>query len=230
VADITDEAATTAALAEFRERLGPVDLLVNNAGVSGPAGLLWELDAASWWRAIEVNLGGSFALTRKVLPDMIAQGRGRIVTITSNAGIYRWPLMSSYVASKAALVKLTETLAAETRPHGVSIFSVDPGLLSMGLSDAALSRSADAGTAEGRVFSWIRDRLASGYGADPDQAVRLIVELAHGRGDRLSGRHLTVADNLDTLIEHIEEIERDDLQTLRLRTAGGLKHEDVRAA
>src|SRR5262249_43611137 len=125
---------------------------------------------------------------------------------------------------------LTETLAAETRPYGVSIFSVDPGLLPLGLSDAAQRRSADAGTAEDRVFSWIRDRLASGYGADPDRAVRLIVEVAKGRGDRLSGRHLTVADNLDTLIEHIDEIERDDLHTLRLRTAAGLEHEDVRAA
>jgi acyl-CoA synthetase (AMP-forming)/AMP-acid ligase II/NAD(P)-dependent dehydrogenase (short-subunit alcohol dehydrogenase family) len=229
VADITDEAATTAALAEIRERLGHIGLLVNNAGVAGPVGQLWELDLTSWWRVIEVNLGGSFTLTRMVLPDMIAQGRGRIINITSNAGVYRWPLMSSYVASKAALVKLTETLATETRPYGVSIFSVDPGLLPLGLSDAALGRSADAGTAEGRVFSWIRDRLASGHGADPQRAVRLIVELAHGRGDRLSGRHLTVADNLDTLIEHIDEIERDDLHTLRLRSAE-LKVGDVRAA
>jgi NAD(P)-dependent dehydrogenase (short-subunit alcohol dehydrogenase family) len=189
------------------------------------------VDVASWWRTIEVNLGGVFTLTRMVLPGMIAHGRGRIVNISSNAGVYRWPLMSSYVASKAALVKLTETVAAETRRYGVSLFSVDPGLLPLGLSDAALSRSDDdAGAAEGRVFSWIRERLASGYGADPDRAVRLIVELARGRGDRLSGRHLTVADNLDALIENIEEIERDDLHTLRLRTADRLKHEDVRAA
>lgn len=112
VADITDTAATTAALAELRERLGHVDLLVNNAGVNGPVGQLWELEAAAWWRAVEINLGGPFTLTRMVLPDMIARGRGRIVNITSNAGVYRWPLVSSYVASKAALVKLTETLAA----------------------------------------------------------------------------------------------------------------------
>ena len=229
-ADVTDETATVVALAELRSRLGNIDVLVNNAGVQGPIGPLWDADATEWWRAIEVNLGGSFALIRMVLPEMIAAGHGRILNITSNAGVYRWPLMSAYVASKAALVKLTETLAAETKPYGVSIFSVDPGLLPIGLSDAALSRSVGPETAEGRVFAWIRERLASGQGADPDRAARLVVELARGRADRLSGRHLTVADDLDALLERIEEIERDDLHTLRLRRADRAERQGVRAA
>ena len=134
-ADVSDEAATAAAVAAHRRRLGPVDALINNAGISGPVGPLWETDAAQWWRTIEVNLGGAFALTRLVLPEMIAAGRNRIINITSHAAVHRWPLVSAYVASKAALVKLTETLAAETRPHGVSVFSVDPGVLPIGLSD-----------------------------------------------------------------------------------------------
>jgi NAD(P)-dependent dehydrogenase (short-subunit alcohol dehydrogenase family) len=149
---------------------------------------------------------------------MIAAGTGRIINITSYAGVYRWPLMSAYAASKAALVKLTETLAEETRPRGVCVFSVDPGLLPIGLSEAALRSTADPGTPEGRVLGWIRDQIASGHGADPDQAARLILALASGRGDRLSGRHLTVADSLDDLLDRIDSIERDDLHTLRLRT------------
>ena len=218
VADVTDQRATAAALAELRERLGTVDVLVNNAGVSGPVGPLWEAPTAGWWRAVEVNLGGAFALTQLALEHMIPAGRGRIINITSYAGVYRWPLLSAYAASKAALVKLTETLAEETRPHGVSVFSVDPGLLPIGLGEAALRATAGRQTPAGRVQGWIRDQFAAGRGADPEQAARLIVALASGHADRLSGRHLSVTDNLDALLPRIDQIERDDLHTLRLRT------------
>jgi NAD(P)-dependent dehydrogenase (short-subunit alcohol dehydrogenase family) len=218
VADVTDQRATAAAAAELRGRLGAVDILVNNAGISGPVGPLWEAPAAEWWRAVEVNLGGAFVLTQLALEHMIPAGRGRIINITSHAGVYRWPLLSAYAASKAALVKLTETLAEETRPHGVSVFSVDPGLLPIGLGGAALGATTDRRTPEGRVGGWIRDQFAAGRGADPEEAARLILALASGRADRLSGRHLCVTDNLDALLPRVDQIERDDLHTLRLRT------------
>jgi NAD(P)-dependent dehydrogenase (short-subunit alcohol dehydrogenase family)/ubiquinone/menaquinone biosynthesis C-methylase UbiE len=221
-ADVTDETAVTAALAQLRAQLGPVDMLINNAGINGPMGVLWETESAEWWRTLEVNLGGAFVLSRMLLPDMIAAGRGRIINITSNAGVYRWPLVSAYVTSKAALIKLTETLAAETVKHGVSVFSVDPGLLPIGLSDAALMSTAQPDTAEGRVFGWIRGQLKAGRGADPDRAAQLILELASGRGDCLSGRHLTVADDLDALLGRSDEIQRSDLHTLRLCTAAAV--------
>jgi NAD(P)-dependent dehydrogenase (short-subunit alcohol dehydrogenase family) len=217
-ADVTDKRATAAAVTELRERLGTADILINNAGVSGPIGPAWQAQAAEWWQAIEVNLGGAFVLTQLALTHMIAAGKGRIINITSYAGVYRWPLMSAYAASKAALVKLTETLAEETRPHGVSVFSVDPGLLPIGLGEAALRSRADRQTPEGRVYGWIRDQFASGRGADPEEAARLILALASGRADRLSGRHLSVTENLDALLHRIDQIERDDLHTLRLRT------------
>ena len=215
-ADVTDEVAVTAALARLRAQLGPVDVLINNAGINGPMGVLWETDSAEWWRTIEVNLGGAFMLTRILLPDMIAARRGRIINVTSNAGVYRWPLVSAYVTSKAALIKLTETLAAETAGHGVSVLSVDPGLLPIGLSDAALTSTAEPDTSEGRVFGWIRNQLNAGRGADPDQAAQLILELASGHGDRLSGRHLTAADDLEMLLAQIDKIQQSDLHTLRL--------------
>ena len=218
IADVTDEIAVTAALAQLRAQLGPVDILINNAGINGPMGVMWETESAEWWRTLEVNLGGAFVLSRMLLPDMITAGRGRIINITSNAGVYRWPLVSAYVTSKAALIKLTETLAAETVKHDVSVFSVDPGLLPIGLSDAALMSTALPDTPEGRVFGWIRGQLKDGRGADPGRAAQLILELASGRGDCLSGRHLTVADDLDTLLGRSDEIRRGDLHTLRLCT------------
>jgi NAD(P)-dependent dehydrogenase (short-subunit alcohol dehydrogenase family) len=215
--DVSDERAAAAAFAELARRLGPANLLINNAGVSGPAGRLWDVNPAEWWRAIEINIGGAFTLTRLALPDMIAAGTGRVINITSYAGVYRWPLMSAYAASKAALIKLTETLAEETREYGVSMFSADPGLLPIGLSEAALRSSAGPQTPEGHVSGWIRDRLHAGHGTDPAQAVRLVLTIAAGHLDRLSGRHLTAADDLDAMLSQIDRIERDDLHTLRLR-------------
>jgi acyl-CoA synthetase (AMP-forming)/AMP-acid ligase II/NAD(P)-dependent dehydrogenase (short-subunit alcohol dehydrogenase family) len=217
-ADVTDQAATAAAVAELRERLGPVDVLINNAGVHGPLGPMWDADPADWWRTLEINLRGVYALTRIVLPDMIAAGHGRILNITSNAGTYRWPLVSAYATSKAAVVKLTENLAAETRRHSVSVLSVDPGLLPIGLTEPMLNSTQDPDSTEARIADWVHDRMASGHGADPDQAAHLILQLARGRGDRLTGRHLTVTDDLDSLLARIDQIHREDLHTLRLRT------------
>jgi NAD(P)-dependent dehydrogenase (short-subunit alcohol dehydrogenase family) len=162
-------------------------------------------------------IGGTATLSRLVLPGMVAARSGRIINITSNAAVYRWPLMSAYATSKAALVKLTESLAQETRACGVAVFSADPGLLPTGLSGAAMASQAGPATAEGRVYRWIRAQLESGRGADPARAARLILTLASGRADSLSGRHLTEADNLDVLLASIDRIRRDDLHTLRLR-------------
>ena len=184
--------------------------------VTGPAGPLQDVDADQWWRAVEVNLGGAVTLARLTLPGMVAVGRGRIINVTSNAGIYRWPLMSAYATSKAALVKLTETLAEETRQHGVSVFSVDPGILPIGLGELALNNMSPPGTAEGRVTGWIRDQLAACRGTDPDRAAGLILGLAGGQADRLSGRHLTAEDDLNQLLGDTDRIQREDLRTLRL--------------
>jgi acyl-CoA synthetase (AMP-forming)/AMP-acid ligase II/NAD(P)-dependent dehydrogenase (short-subunit alcohol dehydrogenase family) len=214
-ADVTDRQSLAAAVAELTARLGPPDVLVNNAGVSGPVGPLWDADPGEWARTFDVNVTGAFELSRIVLRQMVARQHGRIVNITSNAAVYRWPLLSAYAASKAALVKLSETLAVETGRYGVAVLSFDPGLLPIGLTESA---SANPGTAESQVMTWIRKRIANGHGADPAQATRLLVRLAAGDGDRLSGRHLTVADDLDAVLANIDQVRRDDLHYLRLRT------------
>jgi NAD(P)-dependent dehydrogenase (short-subunit alcohol dehydrogenase family) len=216
-ADVSDERATAAAMAELRRRLGPVDVLVNNAGICGPIGPLWDVPSTEWWRTIEVNLGGVVACTRLVLPDMLGRRRGRIVNLTSNAGIFRWPGVSAYAVAKSAVVKLTENLAAEVRREGVSVFSFHPGVQPIGLTEAALAADVPPDSAEARVADWLRRELAEGRGAEPDRAAQLVVQLAAGRGDSLSGRHLSVHDDLDLLLERLDDIRRDDLCTLRLR-------------
>ena len=216
-ADVTNAEAVAQAVREVTGQLGPISLLVNNAGIPGPVGVLWETDPEEWWHTSEVNLRGVFLCTRLVLPEMVASGRGRIINITSNAAVFRWPELSAYAVSKAAVVKLTENLAAETARAGVSVFSVDPGFLRIGLTETALAREAAEGSAHHRLAEWARQQLAEGRDIDPARAGDLVVQLAAGRGDALSGRHLSAEDDLDALLEHIDEIKRLDLRTLRLR-------------
>lgn len=216
-ADVTDERATAHAVGELRRRLGPVDLLVNNAGICGPIGPLWEIPPGEWWRTVEVNLGGVFTCTRLVLEDMVTRRRGRIVNLTSHAGVFRWPGVSAYAVAKSAVIKLTENLAAELRREGVSVFSFHPGVQPIGLTEAALAADAPPDSPEGKVAEWLRRQLADGRGAQPQRAAKLIVQLASGRGDSLSGRHLSVHDDLDVMLERLDDIRRADLFTLRLR-------------
>ena len=105
-------------------------------GSSGPIGPLWEIDPIEWWTTMDVNVRGH----RAVRPARAARHgrrarRGRIINLTSQAGVHRWPLVSAYSVSKAAVVKLTENLALETSRHGISVFSVHPGLLPIGMSE-----------------------------------------------------------------------------------------------
>jgi NAD(P)-dependent dehydrogenase (short-subunit alcohol dehydrogenase family) len=216
-ADASDPAAIEHAVGELQDRLGPACLLVNNAGIAGPAGCAWDVPADAWWRTIEVNLGGTFLCTRFVLPGMAARGEGRIVNVTSKAGVLRWPEQSAYAVSKAAVIKLTENLAAETRGSGVGIFSVDPGLLPIGLGAAAVACTAAPGSAEARRDAWVRRQLAAGHGADPAEVARLIIRIAAGDADGLSGCHLSVHDDLDAMRAQARHDPGRDLYRLRMR-------------
>jgi NAD(P)-dependent dehydrogenase (short-subunit alcohol dehydrogenase family) len=213
VADVTQPAGLTAAVADLRRRLGPIDLLVNNAGVLGPVGPLWELDLDEWWRTMEVNVRGIVLCSQLVLPDMVAAGRGRIINITSQAGAHRWPLASGYSVSKAAVIKLTENLALETSRHGVGVFSVHPGLLPIGMTETVAA--AEPRTRyEAHITAWALNELAEGRGADPGRAIELILRLAAGDGDSLSGRHLSVHDDLDAVLARLAEVRACDLYVM----------------
>lgn len=207
----------------LRDSLAPedVDLLVNNAGIGGPVGNAWDVPADAWWQTIEVNLGSAFLCTRLVLPGMAARGAGRIINVTSNAGVLRWPQSSAYAVSKAAMIKLTENVATEARRSGVGIFSIDPGLLPIGLSATAVAGTATPGSGEARRDAWIRQQLAAGRGAEPASVTRLMIRIAVGDADELSGCHLSVHDDLDTMLALARHRPERDLYRLRRYQPGG---------
>jgi NAD(P)-dependent dehydrogenase (short-subunit alcohol dehydrogenase family) len=210
-ADVTDRAAVEAAVAAVERGLGPIDLLVNNAGVSGPVGPLAECDPDEWWRCVEVNLRGPLLCSRAVLPGMLARRRGRIVNVASGAGTRAIPHLSAYVTAKAALIRLTENLAAEVQGTGVSVFAIQPGTVRTAMAEAVL-RSEEAR----RWLPWFAAMFAEGQDNSPERAGRLVVLLASGRVDALSGRFLAVEWDVEGLVRRGGEIAGTDALTLRL--------------
>ena len=216
-ADVTDFAAVEAVVGSIEQSLGPIDFLVNNAGVSGPVAPLWESDPEEWWRAVETNLRGAFLCCRAILPGLVARKHGRIVNVTSNAGIYRWPYLSAYAISKAAVIKLTENLAVETKKHGVKVFSINPGMLRAGMTASLLAAPVPPESPVGVVASWFRQEMDAGREVPLERGAALITRVAAGHADALAGRYFSVYDDLDELVARAATIRRDDLYTLRLR-------------
>jgi NAD(P)-dependent dehydrogenase (short-subunit alcohol dehydrogenase family) len=212
-ADVSDPAAVARLVAAAEHELGPVDLLVNNAAMTGTTGPLWEVDPDEWWRVQEVNVRGPFLCARAVLPGMIQRRRGRILMVSSSGAWNAIPYASAYSVSKAALGRLADLLALETKEYGVSVFALHPGAVRTAMTDAYF------GSAEGqRWLPGIQDMFEQ-ENPTPEQAVALCLALASGAADALSGRFVTVFDDLAALVNRADEITTHDLYTLRLRTA-----------
>ena len=137
-ADVTDRAQVDEALSAIRERLGPVTILVNAAGLDGFKRFT-NITFEDWQKVINVNLHGVFHTIQAVLPDMVEAGWGRIVNISSSSTHSGTPYMSHYVAAKSAVNGLTKSLALEYGPSGITVNAVPPGFI-----DTPMLRSAEA--------------------------------------------------------------------------------------
>ena len=126
VVDVTDESSIAGAIDALMRDAGKIDILINNAGITGGNAPLWELKPEVWRRVIEVNLVGPYLACRAVVPFMVAKGYGRIVNIASIAGKDGNPNASHYSASKAGLIGLTKSLAKELATKGVLVNCVTP--------------------------------------------------------------------------------------------------------
>ena len=210
-ADVSDPGAVERMVHEVEKSLGSVGLLVNNAGISGPIGPTWEADPEDWWRCLEVNLRGPMLCSRAVLPGMIARGGGRIVNVASGAGTFAIPYLGAYVTSKTALIRFTEILALEAAQHGVKVFAIEPGTVRTAMAEHALESGAGQ-----RWLPWFGEIFERGEDVPPVHVADLVVRLASGRADALSGRFFTITDDVVGLVERARGEGLGDLQTLRL--------------
>ncbi|WP_375460166.1 SDR family NAD(P)-dependent oxidoreductase [uncultured Enterovirga sp.] len=124
--DVTDAEGVMQAAREAEAAHGPIDILVSCAGIAGPNTQTWNYPLADWQRIMKINVDGTFHCCRAVIPSMITQGYGRIVTIASVAGKEGNPNASAYSASKAAVISLTKSLGKELAGHDIAVNTVTP--------------------------------------------------------------------------------------------------------
>lgn len=207
--DVTDRSAVEAMVAQVESALGPVDFLVNNAGVHQALGTPWEIDPDDWWREIEINLKSAFLVSRFVLPGMVARGRGRIVNVSSGAAFVARPISSAYATSKAAMLRLTDSTQAALDGTGVFVFAIHPGGVQTGLIESVLNDPAGSVAYD----SWRQIKKWT----PPSAAANACARIATGEFDALAGRFLDVTRDLDgTLRDSAKIVARDGL-SMRLR-------------
>jgi 2-hydroxycyclohexanecarboxyl-CoA dehydrogenase len=135
--DAADAAAVTAAAARTREELGPVSILVNNAGITNYSRFA-DLSEETWDHMIRVNLKGPFLVTRAFVPDMLEAGWGRIINISSSSAQSGAPKLAHYAASKGGVIGFTKALAIEFAGKGITVNNVPPGFIDTPLARESL--------------------------------------------------------------------------------------------
>jgi len=135
-ADVSDINSVNAAVAKIRQELGPIDILINNAGTAA-FGKFLELTPEQWENQVKVNLFGVYYTTRAVLPEMIERQTGDIVNVSSTAGLKGAPVTSAYSASKFGLMGLTDSLMQEVRKHNIRVTALTPSTVVTDLAKSA---------------------------------------------------------------------------------------------
>jgi len=172
-------------IAQTIDRFGRIDILVNAAAIQGPIGPLWTVDLKRWREALDVNLLGTMHCCHFAVPHMIAAGGGRIINFAGGGAAAPRPNFSAYAASKAAVVRLTETLAEELKSFGVAVNAIAPGLVNTRMLDAIIEAGAVAG-AEASIVQALRNDDVGGVPVALPAELALF--LASAAPERLTGR------------------------------------------
>ena len=211
--DISEASQVEAMVKGTVDRYGAVDILVNNAGVLGPIGPLHECQIADWVQPIHVNLIGTYLCCRAVLPAMLSQDRGSILSLSGGGvGTFGTAHMSAYQASKSALVTLTETLAMELEGTNVRVNVMSPG----GVHTKMMEQIQDSTLSVGNTWWYERSKAVNEGGGTPIERVgELAVFLASDESNGLNGRFLAARDDFRNLSPRIPEIMASDAYKLR---------------
>ncbi|MGE5666649.1 MAG: SDR family NAD(P)-dependent oxidoreductase, partial [Betaproteobacteria bacterium] len=210
-ADVTDQAAMSAVIDDVRAVFGPVTILVNNAGAIAPIMPFGESSLDDWWRCVEVNLRGPAVCTQIVIHEMAARGRGRIINLVSGAAIINFTNYSAYVASKTAVARWSESLAAELAPYGVQVFAMEPGTVATAMTEFSVT------SPEGRRWiPWFKGVFEEGLDSPVERVAQRALDLALGKADVLSGCYIPLAESLEDLVRNAARIREEELYSLRM--------------
>jgi len=212
-ADVARPADVERLVRRTEHHFGRLDILVCNAGVYGPLGSIEDVDWTEWVKAIEINLLVTVPCCPAVLPIMRRLSRSKIVTLSSGGATQPLARISAYAASKAPVVRFTETLAEEVRGTGIDVNSVAPGALNTRLLDEVLTAGPEQ---VGESFYARAMRQKTDGGTPLQRGAELIAFLASPESDGISGRLLSaVWDDWKSLPTERERLAQSDVYTLR---------------
>jgi NAD(P)-dependent dehydrogenase (short-subunit alcohol dehydrogenase family) len=208
--DVRERAAVERAVARIESELGAVSVLVNNAGTLDAIGPFWATDPDRWWGDVEVHVRGTLLCTHAVPSHMIAAGSGRIINVLGMLGQTGEPYVSAYACAKASLFRLTDLLDIELSDHGIKVFSISPGPVRTQMTDPFVENDSARS-----LVPYFAAMEADEWGS-PEKGAQLIVRLASGEADVLSGRFIHADDDLDGLLASREAITSSDRLKMRV--------------
>ncbi len=198
-ADISDSEQVDHLFRDVISNMGGLDVLVNNAGISGPTASVDEISIKEWDKTLAVNISGHFYCTRKAVPLIKASGGGSIINISSTAGLMGYPLRSPYATSKWAVIGFTKTLAMELGEFKIRVNAICPGSVAGPRMDRVIA-------AEAKIQGLSEERIRDGYlrqaslrtFIQASDIANLALFLSSPGGDKISGQALSVDGNVET--------------------------------
>lgn len=212
VCDVSKEADVEAVAEKVKKVWGGLDILINAAGIYGPIGPVYENDPKEWRKVIDVNLIGTFLMTRAMVPLLRTSKRGKIMNFVGG-GEGAYENFSGYVSSKGAIMRFNETVAEELKSLNIDVNAIAPGPVNTKFLDVALEAGAEK-TGKANYERLLKQKDTGGV--PPERAADLALFLASDKSDGITGKILSaVWDNYLKLPDHLKELMTSDVYTAR---------------
>jgi gluconate 5-dehydrogenase len=181
--DVTDARAIREGVADITKRIGPVEILVNNAGIQRRHALV-DFPQDQWDEIIATNLTAPYLVSQAVMPAMIANGRGKIIHIASLLSEFARPSVVPYTAAKGGIRQLTRGMAVELAPRNIQVNAIAPGYFATEMNRALLD--------DPQFDAWVKQRTPAGRWGNPEEIAGLAVFLASSAADYVTGQMIMI--------------------------------------